>query len=160
MSYFLLNLHQQALQREAGPCIGVCHGHHRQHVWGDHCRSPPRPLHHPEPSQQPWAAWHLSACALPWPRWGCTYMSQSGMKTVWRHREWQILSKSYAKSTLSLDHFWNTPLSWLANNCHMVWLLTKMGRSVWMTQYTMYIASCSEAHCGSRGSCAKFDKTG
>ena len=26
------NIHRQALQREAGPCLGICYGHHRQHV--------------------------------------------------------------------------------------------------------------------------------
>lgn len=67
---FFPNFFQQALQRKAGPCISVCHGHHRQHVWGDHCCTPPGHFHHPEPSQQPWAARHLCACTFSWPRWG------------------------------------------------------------------------------------------
>lgn len=80
--HFPLNFLQQALQCEAGPCTGVCHWHHRQHVWGDHCCSSPGLLYHPESSPQPWAAWHLSACALPWPKWVCNNQLEFRVVTI------------------------------------------------------------------------------
>lgn len=66
---FFPNILGQALQREAEACIGVCFGHHRQHVWGDHRRPPQSSLHHPEQNQQRRPDQHLCACALPWPRY-------------------------------------------------------------------------------------------